>query len=471
MTREFCTCKRTPYCHIDSQFNNGASRGSSLEYNSNNSWYFNGGNRCINNNNRYNSNFRSRPVLDIKGTKDQHINTYTISLEQLIQIEKESYNGKQYSIRFRADYCHNMVQIWHEINNYDVHIDKVHRFVVDIPKTREIIFCDYKDKIIQSLYVSILKQKLENGWFNDLSFSCRKNKGVIKAVQQASYFIKKASNNYKEKNIYLASIDLKNFFMSIDVKLAYTLMCRYINWAYKDDPLKDLLLYLTSVLYLTDYSKCVEDHSNPAMEAKLNPEKSILNSLPERGVPIGNWPSQIIGNFLTSFALNYIQKLGYKYFVHYTDDTIFILNDKKKFLNDVNEIAKFYDNKLHLTLHPKKRYIQHYSKGIKFLGRKLKFNRILPSNRTYNSVKLLVDKIPSYDISIKNLDMFMQSYNSYMGLLRTMTAYNLRKRFCYNVKNSKFGKYYKIDIKCYHKIVLKKQYHLKNIYISNINSL
>ena len=43
--------------------NIGKQKGSCADYNANNSWYFNSTNGCVNNNNRYNGNFRSRPVL------------------------------------------------------------------------------------------------------------------------------------------------------------------------------------------------------------------------------------------------------------------------------------------------------------------------------------------------------------------------------------------------------------------------
>ena len=48
---------------MGSQFNIGKQRGSCGDYNGNNTWYFNGTNGCLNNNNRYNTNFRSRPVF------------------------------------------------------------------------------------------------------------------------------------------------------------------------------------------------------------------------------------------------------------------------------------------------------------------------------------------------------------------------------------------------------------------------
>ena len=48
---------------ISSQFNISQRMCSCADYNANNTWYFNGNNGNFNNNNRYNGNFRSRPIL------------------------------------------------------------------------------------------------------------------------------------------------------------------------------------------------------------------------------------------------------------------------------------------------------------------------------------------------------------------------------------------------------------------------
>lgn len=464
MIRENTLFKRMPYCPMDSQFNNGTYRGSCAEYNSNNTWNFNGTNRCINNNNRYNANFRSRPVLDYDECECQSTESYFINLTDLIELEKECYNGKTFAIRFRCNYSRNIVRIWHMLNQFCVKIGNVHRFIIDKPKIREIVFCEYGDKLIQSFYVKHISEKMETEWFVDDSFSCRKGKGVMNAVYELSDYIRLASDNYTRDDVYLASIDIKNFFMSIDVEIAERLMTEFIEAHFDDGNMKNLLLYLTRILYRTNYSNKVIEHSNRMLEGMLPIEKSLLTNQPERGVPIGNWPSQEMGNFLTSFILKHISSLGYR-FVHYTDDTAILLYNKRQFSEDVVRIEDYYKKELNLILHKNKRYVQHYSKGIQFLGRKVRYNRILPSNMTYNSVQRCVGKYTRISRpNARQLTEFMQSFNSYIGLLRTMNAYRIRKELFNKITTSRIGRYYIIDNNNYNKIVLKKNYTIKNNY-------
>lgn len=65
---------------MGSQFNIDKQRGSCGDYNANITWCFNGSNGCLNNNNRYNTNFRSRPVFDYGLYDNANLDNYPIPL-------------------------------------------------------------------------------------------------------------------------------------------------------------------------------------------------------------------------------------------------------------------------------------------------------------------------------------------------------------------------------------------------------
>ena len=169
--------------------------GSVGEYNNNNTWNFNSSNRCLNNNNRYNSNFRSRPCSDYI-TTGKSISHYTVSLEDIQTIEENCKSTKPNCVRFRTDKIHSIIQVWHKINNEDVAITNAMVFTVNKPKLREIVYCSYSDKLIQSYYVFSLKSYLESNWFDKDSYSCRNNKGVLKAVDTYREYIQMALKKY-----------------------------------------------------------------------------------------------------------------------------------------------------------------------------------------------------------------------------------------------------------------------------------
>ena len=262
----------------------------SAEYNSNNTWNFNGNNRTLNNNNRYNSNFRCRPFLDFVKKNDKNkISNYHVSLEQLIELEKECYNGKDSSIKFRCNYFHNLVQLYHKLNQQILTIGETYRVVIDIPKVREIVYCNYEDKLIQSYFVKQINPILEEKWFHKDSYSCRKNKGVLKAVDTfQQYLIETIEISNNPENIYVASVDIQNFFMSIDVKLSSKLMSEFIEKEFQNNPKKDLLIYLCNFLYNSNYCSNYIDLANKNIDKKLKREKTLIYNQPERGVPIGN---------------------------------------------------------------------------------------------------------------------------------------------------------------------------------------
>ena len=447
--------------------------GSVGEYNNNNTWNFNSSNRCLNNNNRYNSNFRSRPCSDYI-TTGKSISHYTVSLEDIQTIEENCKSTKPNCVRFRTDKIHSIIQVWHKINNEDVAITNAMVFTVNKPKLREIVYCSYSDKLIQSYYVFSLKSYLESNWFDKDSYSCRNNKGVLKAVDTYREYIQMALKKYNYSDKYLASVDIKSFFLSIDSKLLAEKMSEYIECNLKEHPNKDKLLYLTKCLYVIDWHKVDIDRVDTTVSYDIPEEKTLLHSAPYIGVPIGNWPSQIGGNFITTFALVFMRGLGYDYFVHYTDDTNFVITDKEKFLKDIKIIESFYYEVLHLELHKNKRYMQHVSKGITMLGRRIKFNRCIASKRTLNSIDSLIYGMCKLYIKNKkyircNCESFSQSINSYMGILIHMTMYEYRKHIL-NIIKENINEYFIVDENKYTKVNVKKKFSTTERYIYYIKN-
>ena len=456
--------KRTPYCQHEtlsgSQNNNGEQGGSVAEYNANNTWYFNGNNRVLNNNNRYNDNFRARPVLDFGTVDKRFLDQYLVPLEELVEISRDHKNTKNGYTDFSVHYYSNIVYVWHKINNKPLELAPLRGFIVTHPKLREVVYCEYTDKLIQTFYASKMSDYLENGWFVDHSYSCRKGKGVIAAVNRVSELIREESNNYTRDDTWLATIDLERFFLSIDTKVVINRMQDFIREHCKDDKYYEILMYLTEVLYGTDYASLVQGEIREKILASVPPRKTIINNEPGIGIPLGNWPSQIAGNFLTTFALLYLESMGYKY-VHYTDDTFIVIHNKNKWRQDLRRLIAFYRDELHLKINPNKYYLQHYSKGIEFLGRKLRYNRILPSNRTYDRVQFVVDKNIELskedpDFVHKTRDQFMQRINSYLGLLIHMDTYNFRKHIIEQLMASNWSKVFKFDTVNYSKVTINE---------------
>jgi len=90
---------------------------------------------------------------------------------------------------------------------------------------------------------------------------------------------------------------------------------------------------------------------------------------------------------------------------------------------------------LQLTLHPKKIYLQHYTKGVKFLGTVVKPNRIYIANRTkgnfYNSIQKHNKVVEIAKPTKTEIGSFLSSMNSYLGIMKHFKIYKLRKRMLF----------------------------------------
>lgn len=189
LEREYPSRKRTFPCHLGRQVVREAVKVRCAEYNSNNTWNFNGNNGNFNNNNRNNNNFRSRPLVDIPNRRNQDITNYLISLEELFKLDREIFNKKRTAFEFRMNYIQNMVSLWHDLNQDNYNLGDTYRIIIDKPKIREIVYCEYRDKLVQTWFVKQINPILEEKWLHKDSYSCRKNKGVIAAVNQLQSYL------------------------------------------------------------------------------------------------------------------------------------------------------------------------------------------------------------------------------------------------------------------------------------------
>ena len=128
----------------------------------------------------------------------------------------------------------------------------------------------------------------------------------------------------------------------------------------------------------------------------LPKDKSLFYCDENHGIPIGNLTSQIFANLLMSEFDHYIKDfLHIEYYGRYVDDFFIIMKDKEK-LKEITRLIKIKLNSMGVLLHPKKHYLQHYSKGVQFIGGIIKPNRTYISNRTKNNFYISVRKFGMY---------------------------------------------------------------------------
>lgn len=125
-------------------------------------------------------------------------------------------------------------------------------------------------------------------------------------------------------------------------------------------------------------------------------------------------------------------ELGLEYYGRYVDDFIIVHKDKTYLKSLIKIISTFLTAELQLTLHPKKIYSQHYTKGVSFLGTIIKPNRIYIGNRTKSNFYKATQKqnaiAQNQKLSNEEEAGFQSSMNSYLGIMKHYNTYKLRKK-------------------------------------------
>jgi hypothetical protein len=182
----------------------------------------------------------------------------------------------------------------------------------------------------------------------------------------------------------------------------------------------------------------------------LPPSKSLFCSNVGCGLPIGNLTSQLFSNiYLNDFDHWITHTLKCRYYGRYVDDFVIVHTDREYLKNLIPKIKAYLKSQLKLDLHPNKIYLQHYSKGVQFLGSYIKPYRIYVKNSTkgrfYKALKTLntiFESKSEIEIGKQELQQFASAVNSYLGLLGQYNTYKLRKMMVLNDMHKKMWDYF-----------------------------
>jgi retron-type reverse transcriptase len=306
-------------------------------------------------------------------------------------------------------------------------------FVIDQPVKREVFAADFRDRVVHHLLFNYINPVFERSFIND-SYSCREEKGTLYGINRINGFIKECSENYT-RDCYVLKLDIQGYFMNIDKnilldKIDKMLLCR---GDIACNAPADMVDYLIHEIVLNDpRQNCIIKGKRSDWDC-LPPSKSLFHSLENCGLPIGNLTSQLFSNvYLHYFDCFVKNDLEIKYYGRYVDDFVLVHTDKAFLLSAKEEIRQYLSKECHLTLHPKKIYLQHYTKGIKFLGAIIKPNRLYIDNRAKHNFYLCVKGweqfLASHSPQKNDILQMRSSLNSYLGLMRHFKTCNIRRK-------------------------------------------
>lgn len=427
---------------------------SGSEYDGSNAWNVNLNNGNANYNNKGNNNY-VRCVREFSPFCRFYNLISVMNFNEMITAYlscRKHKRGTPEAISFEINWEENLLQLYHDILDRSYDISPSSAFIVHVPVQREVFAATFRDRIVHHWLISKLTPFFEEYFIPD-AYSCRPGRGTLFGVNRIRQFIRECSNNYTQ-DCWVLKCDLRTFFMSIERNKLAGKLYLFIEEYYTDED-KDLVLWLTRKIVLHDpVYKCrlcckpyewrglPKDKSLFAINGFLMPcERKIWNKPPAEeepvslfamGMPIGNLTSQWFANFyLTPLDKFVMHDLGIKYYGRYVDDFVLVHKDKEYLKQTVPLMEKFLKEELGLSLHPNKRLLQHYSKGLKFLGTVTHFNARLAGKRVKTGMYTMIRKWNALALErpLTRADLLnlRASTNSYLGLLRQMNTYRLRK--------------------------------------------
>lgn len=346
---------------------------------------------------------------------------------------RKNKRNTQNALSFEKHLEKNVFKLIDEIYELKYQLGRSIAFIVNKPVKREIFAVNFRDRVLHHWLINKLNPLFEHHFIQD-SYACRVGKGTHYGVKRADRFIKACSENYT-KDCYILKLDIQGFFMHINRKLLYSMLEQFIHKNYNQTD-KSLVLEITrKIIFNNPTQNCIIKGYKKDWDG-LPKNKSLFYSPPDCGLPIGNLTSQVFANFyMHQFDTFVTKELGIKYYGRYVDDFVIVHPDKDYLKSLIPQLSNFLLSTLQLTLHPKKIYLQHYSKGVKFLGTVIKPNRIYIANRTkgnfYNAIEKQNNIIQDHKPTKEDKAAFLSSMNSYLGIMKHYKSYKLRKKMIF----------------------------------------
>lgn len=323
------------------------------------------------------------------------------------------------ALAFELDYEKECIELWQELNERRYEPQRSIVFVVNLPVKREIFAADFRDRVVHHLIARRIYPLLEKQFLID-SYSTQKGKGTLFGIQRVEDHIRQCSENYT-KDCWVMKLDIQGFFMSMDKHVLYHRIMTFLYERYDGNDL-DLLEYmLRKTIYNRPEKNCFRKMPPKCWEG-LPANKSLFGTDGLHGLPIGNLTSQLL-------ALLYLDPLdhlitedwGIVHYGRYVDDMVLVHPSKERLLEVRGLISEWLQTQ-GLTLHPRKTYLQHCAKGVRFVGSVIKPGRKYISSRTMGNFhrKLFHQNhlVESGRLLTEDeVRKFVAVVNSYMGMM------------------------------------------------------
>lgn len=264
------------------------------------------------------------------------------------------------------------------------------------PQKRKIETARYIDKIVHRWVVDNFLEKYFVSEFIYTSYSGIKGRGIKAAVldvQKAMRCCKKKWGNY-----YILKMNIEELFDYVDRKILLDILQRKI----KDQKLWNLI------------------------------NKIVYSTEGEKGLPIGNYTSQVFANIYLNEVDQYVKHtLKCKYYFRYMDNLIAIVRTKKDAVDILEKITTFLEKELKLFFNSKTQ-IMKSMQGVNFCGYNIKENRVKIKDEGKRNLKLRLKRLEKRitDGEISSCDAY-KYVTGYIGYIKIADVKKLTEKLFY----------------------------------------
>lgn len=266
-----------------------------------------------------------------------------LSYENILKAHKLSRKGKGYReevILFNLKQEEYAMWLYENLSNMTYKHGGYTTFYIYEPKMRKIEKSRYIDRIVHRWVVDNFLIPYFVPTFINTTYACLKDRGMHKACLDLQFAMKHCRRKWD--SYYILKMDVRKYFQNIDKDVLYNILKKKIND-------KKLLWLLKEIIY-----------SNEG----------------EKGLPIGNYTSQMFANIYLNEMDQYIKhQLHCKYVFRYMDDAVILLKTKEEAKDALKKITIFLRDKLGLELNSKTQIFKN-TQGVNFCGYKINEYRL-----------------------------------------------------------------------------------------------
>ena len=308
-----------------------------------------------------------------------------LTYDNLMKAHKLSKKGKGYReevMLFNLQQEEYLIELYQSLKEQKYKHGGYTVFYITQPKLRKIEKSKYIDRIVHRWVVDNFIEPYFVPTFVHTSYACIKNRGMHKACLDLQKTMLHCQRIWKD--YYVLKMDVKKYFQNIN---------------------KDILLNILN--------KKVVDSKLQWLIMEI-----IYSNEGDKGLPIGNYTSQMFANIYLNEVDQYIKnQLKCKYYFRYMDDSIILVKTKEEAKYVLEKIQAFLKEKLELELNNKTQIFKS-KQGVNFCGYKINEYRLKIRDKRKKETKEKSKKVKKQNTRGKNdkqrsKKIFMWSYRIY----------------------------------------------------------